>query len=86
MHGYELHRVVAAHGELYADLKKANVYYLLDRLATDGYVLVRTEPGAPGGARGERLVYEITENRPATVQRPAAGTLLCTFTHRCTPG
>jgi DNA-binding PadR family transcriptional regulator len=60
MHGYELHRVVAAHGELYADLKKANVYYLLDRLATDGCVLVRTEPGARG-ARGERLVYEITE-------------------------
>lgn len=61
LHGYELHRVVAAHGELYADLKKANVYYLLDRLTKDGCVLVRTEPGTRG-ARGERLVYEITES------------------------
>lgn len=59
MHGYELHRVVSAHGGLYADLKKANVYYLLDRLAKDGYVEVRHEPGARG-ARGERLVYQLT--------------------------
>ena len=29
LHGYELHRIVRAHGELYTDLKKANLYYLL---------------------------------------------------------
>jgi DNA-binding PadR family transcriptional regulator len=60
LHGYELNRIVQAHGELYADLKKANVYYLLDRLARDGFVDVAAEPGARGN-RGERLVYTRTE-------------------------
>ena len=35
LHGYELHRIVRAHGELYTDLEKANLYYLLDRLAKE---------------------------------------------------
>jgi DNA-binding PadR family transcriptional regulator len=60
MHGYELHRIVLAHGELYTDLKKANVYYLLDRLAQDGCVEVHPEAGTRG-ARGERLVYALTD-------------------------
>ncbi len=59
LYGYELHRIVRAHGELYADLKKANLYYLLERLATEGFLHVETEAGARG-ARGERLIYEIT--------------------------
>lgn len=59
MSGYDLHRIVRAHGELYADLKKANVYYLLDRLAADGALAVRAEPGARG-PRGERLIYSLT--------------------------
>jgi DNA-binding PadR family transcriptional regulator len=59
MSGYDLHRVVRAHGELSTDLKKANVYYLLDRLAADGYLSVRAEPGARG-PRGERLIYSLT--------------------------
>ncbi|MBE3560338.1 MAG: PadR family transcriptional regulator [Ktedonobacteraceae bacterium] len=60
LHGYEMHRILRAHGELYADLKKANLYYLLDRLAAEGYLNVQTETGTRG-ARGERLVYELTE-------------------------
>ncbi len=60
LYGYELHRVVRAHGELYADLKKANLYYLLERLASEGSLQVQAEPGARG-ARGERLVYELTD-------------------------
>jgi DNA-binding PadR family transcriptional regulator len=58
--GYDLHRILRAHGELYADLKKANVYYLLDRLARDGCLTVEVEPGARGPRR-ERLVYSITD-------------------------
>ncbi|HEX5501533.1 MAG TPA: PadR family transcriptional regulator [Thermomicrobiales bacterium] len=58
--GYDLHRIVRTHGTLYNDLKKANLYYLLDRLAREGYLEVRAEPGAPG-PRGERLVYALTE-------------------------
>jgi DNA-binding PadR family transcriptional regulator len=60
LHGYELHRIVRAHGELYTDLKKANLYYLLDRLAREGSLAVTAEPGARG-ARGERLVYALTD-------------------------
>jgi DNA-binding PadR family transcriptional regulator len=58
--GYELHRIVSAHGRLYADLKKGNLYYLLDRLASDGYLDVEAETGARG-PRGERLIYSLTD-------------------------
>ena len=60
LYGYELHRIVKAHGELYADLKKANLYYLLDRLASEGLLTIQTETGTRG-ARGERVIYELTE-------------------------
>ncbi|HZR40221.1 MAG TPA: PadR family transcriptional regulator [Ktedonobacteraceae bacterium] len=60
LYGYEMHRIIRAHGELYADLKKGNLYYLLDRLAADGYLRVEAEAGTRG-ARGERLIYEITD-------------------------
>jgi DNA-binding PadR family transcriptional regulator len=59
--GYQLHRITMAHGELYSDLKKGNVYYLLDRMARNGELKVAAEAGAPGPRR-ERLVYTITEN------------------------
>ena len=58
--GYDLHRIIESHGELYADLKKANIYYLLDRLARDGYLDVQTEAGARG-PRGERLIYSLND-------------------------
>jgi DNA-binding PadR family transcriptional regulator len=58
--GYQLYRITQAHGELYADLKKGNVYYLLDRLAKNGMLEVTAEAGAPGPRR-ERLVYTITD-------------------------
>lgn len=59
-YGYELHQIVRAHGELYADLKKANLYYLLDRLAAEGYLRVQAEAGTRGN-RGERLIYTLTD-------------------------
>jgi DNA-binding PadR family transcriptional regulator len=58
--GYQLHRITKAHGELYTDLKKGNLYYLLDRLAKSGELDLTAEAGAPGPRR-ERLVYAITE-------------------------
>jgi DNA-binding PadR family transcriptional regulator len=58
--GYQLHRITKAHGELYTDLKKGNVYYLLDQLAKNGALEVTSEAGAPGPRR-ERLVYAITD-------------------------
>lgn len=59
--GYDLHQVVAAHGELYRDLKKPNLYYILDRMAREGLVAVTVEGGARGPRR-ERLVYAITRS------------------------
>jgi DNA-binding PadR family transcriptional regulator len=59
--GYDLHRIVRSHGDLYADLKKANVYYLLDHLAQYGYLDVHAESGARG-PRGERLIYSLTDH------------------------
>jgi DNA-binding PadR family transcriptional regulator len=58
--GYDLHRIVLAHGELFTDLKKGNVYYLLERLAEAGAVQVMAEGGARGPRR-ERLMYTLTD-------------------------
>lgn len=58
-HGYELHRIVMGHGELYADLKRPTLYHLLERLAAQEAVAVTTESGARG-RRGARLVYALT--------------------------
>ena len=57
--GYEVQQLVVAHGALYSDLKKGNVYYLLGRMAGNGLVSVKVVKGARG-PRGERLVYSIT--------------------------
>lgn len=62
--GYDLYRIVLAHGELFTDLKKGNVYYLLERLAETGEVQVTAEAGARGPRR-ERLVYSITDQGQA---------------------
>lgn len=58
--GYELHRIVAARGDLYTDLKRGNIYYLLERLAERGLLTVTAEPGARGPRR-ERLIYTLTD-------------------------
>lgn len=57
-HGYELHRIVVAHGSLYADFKKPTLYHMLHRLALQGAVEVHSEGGARG-PRGERLVFAL---------------------------
>jgi DNA-binding PadR family transcriptional regulator len=68
MSGYDLNRIVRAHGDLYADLKKANIYHLLDCLARQGHLRVTVEPGARG-PRGERLVYELSPSGRETFVR-----------------
>ncbi len=57
--GYDIHRIVRAHGDFFTDLKKPNMYYLLGRLAQSGHLHVRAEPGTRG-RRGERLLYKLT--------------------------
>ena len=58
-HGYELHRIVVAHGTLYADFKKPTLYHLLHRLTVQGAVEVHAE-GGTRGRLGERLVFALT--------------------------
>jgi len=58
-HGYELHRILVAHGTLNADFKKPTLYHLLHRLTLQGAVQVHAE-GGTRGRRGERLVFALT--------------------------
>lgn len=67
-HGYELHRIVVAHGSLYADFKKPTLYHLLHRLAMQGVVQVRSEGGARG-PRGERLVFALAPQGESLFRR-----------------
>jgi DNA-binding PadR family transcriptional regulator len=60
VHGYDLFRVIRLHGTLFAELKKANLYYLLARMERQGYITADAERPARG-ARGERVRYTITE-------------------------
>jgi len=57
-HGYELLRILKAHGTLNADFKKPTLYHLLHRLAEQGAVEVHAE-GGTRGRRGERLVFAL---------------------------
>ena len=66
-HGYELHRIVVAHGTLYADFKKPTLYHLLHRLTLQGAVEVHAE-GGTRGRRGERLVFALTPRGDALFQ------------------
>lgn len=59
-HGYELNQTIHAHGVIYADMKKANVYYLLSRIAEQGLVTMESEASVHG-PRGEKLIYTITD-------------------------
>lgn len=73
-HGYELHRIVVAHGSLYADFKKPTLYHLLHRLAEQDMVQVRSEGGARG-PRGERLVFALAAKGEALFLRLLRSTL-----------
>lgn len=70
MYGQQIREVIENHHTIFADfIKKPTIYYQLERLAHDGYLLVRRETvEAPGTgsahdelAPRERDVYYITE-------------------------
>ena len=58
-HGYELLRILLAHGSLSTEFKKPTLYHLLHRLTLQGAVQVHAE-GGTRGRRGERLVFGLT--------------------------
>ena len=57
MHGYQLNDFLEKHYDFVTDLKPSTAYYLLDKLAADGYVQMHQEQV---GNRPQRRVYEIT--------------------------
>ena len=57
MHGYQLNEFLERHYDFITDLKASTAYYLLDKLASDGYVGMAVEQV---GNRPPRRVYEIT--------------------------
>ena len=62
MHGYQLNDFLERRYDFVTDLKPSTAYYLLDRLAADGYVQMRYEQV---GNRPQRRVYEITPSGEA---------------------
>lgn len=57
MHGYQLNEFIEEHMHFCTDLKKSTAYYLLDKLAKQGFVKVEEEQE---GNRPLRHVYHIT--------------------------
>ncbi len=59
MHGYQLNEFIEHNLALCTDIKKPTAYYLLDKLAREGYISV-IEESAPQAGRPPRRVYSIT--------------------------
>lgn len=57
MHGYQLNEFLERSYDFITDIKPSTAYYLLDKLANDGYVQVQVEQV---GNRPPRRVYELT--------------------------
>ncbi|MBE2225665.1 MAG: PadR family transcriptional regulator [Anaerolineae bacterium] len=57
MHGYQLHEFIDSFMQTCVDLKKSTAYYLLEKMAKEGYV-TRTEERE--GNRPPRRVYHLT--------------------------
>jgi DNA-binding PadR family transcriptional regulator len=58
MHGYQLHEFIDSFMQTCVDLKKSTAYYLLEKMAKEGYV-TRTEERE--GNRPPRHVYHLTD-------------------------
>ena len=58
MHGYQLNEFIDNNLSLCTDLKKPTAYYLLDKMAADGWISAATEQE---GNRPPRRVYRLTE-------------------------
>jgi DNA-binding PadR family transcriptional regulator len=66
MHGYQLHEFIDQNLALCTDLKKPTAYYLLDKMATDGWLVTETEQE---GNRPPRRIYQLTHEGEEAFQR-----------------
>ena len=66
MHGYQLHEFIDQNLALCTDLKKPTAYYLLDKMAADGWLIAETEQE---GNRPPRRIYRLTSAGEEAFQR-----------------
>ncbi len=66
MHGYQLYEFVGGVLSVCTDLKKPTAYYLLNKMAQDGWIDERSEQE---GNRPPRKVYRLTEAGEVAFQR-----------------
>jgi DNA-binding PadR family transcriptional regulator len=66
MHGYQLHEFIDQNLALCTDLKKPTAYYLLDKMASDGWLITETEQE---GNRPPRRIYRLTHEGEEAYQR-----------------
>jgi DNA-binding PadR family transcriptional regulator len=66
MHGYQLYEYIDQALAACTDLKKPTAYYLLSKMAEDGWI---TEETTRGGNRPLRKVYHLTARGEAEYQR-----------------
>ncbi|MGB5058652.1 MAG: PadR family transcriptional regulator [Candidatus Promineifilaceae bacterium] len=57
MHGYQLHEFIDSYMQTCVDLKKSTAYYLLEKMAKDGFITPSEERE---GNRPTRQVYSLT--------------------------
>lgn len=67
-HGYQLHEYINQYMATCVDLKKPTAYYLLDRMASQGWV-TRSEAQDSQPGRPPRQIYTITEAGEAAFQQ-----------------
>jgi len=66
MHGYQLYEFIERDLSICTDLKKSTAYFLLGKLAEDGWI---EEEQVQEGNRPPRRVYSLTTNGEAEYQR-----------------
>jgi len=66
MHGYKLNEFIEQNMAACTDLKKPTAYFLLDKLAKQGWITVRE---SRQGNRPPRRVYQVTARGEAAYQR-----------------
>jgi len=66
MHGYQLNEFIDQNLALCTDLKKPTAYYLLDKMAADGWLITETEQE---GNRPPRRIYRLTPAGEEAFQR-----------------
>ncbi len=66
MHGYQLYEFIEQSLSACTDIKKSTAYYLLNKMAADGWI---TEEQVQEGNRPPRRVYSLTPTGEAEYQR-----------------